>query len=163
MRKSDSEFEARVIANVEHHGCSINVVIDSDGHDPSFAYSIGFPKSIGQPEVIVFGLSSSLMQSMINETHRQCAEAGLVIKEGAVVSELLDGFDCVLREVPKGRIDVEHFNSAMWYRRAIMGEKMDRVFQIFWPGAADGLLPWEQSADPYVIGLQSELLEDLRT
>ena len=163
MRKSDSEFEAGIIANIEQHGCSINVVIDPDGNDPSFAYSIGFPKSVGQPEVIVFGLSSSLMQSMINETHRQCAEGGLVMQDGAVVGELLEGFDCILRRVPQDRIEIEHFNSAMWYRRAIMGEIMDRAFQIFWPGAADGLFPWDASADPYVVGLQSELLEDLRT
>lgn len=163
MNSSDDDIEARIIANVERHGCSINVVSDIKGDDPAFAYSIGFPKSVGQPEVIVFGLSSDLMQYMINETRRQCAEEGLRLKDGAVIDGLLEGFDCIIRAVPEDRIDIEHFNSAMWYRRAIMGEEMDRAFQIFWPGALDGLFPWDDSADPQVVRLQSELLEESKT
>ena len=163
MSDSDSDFETKIIANVDQHGCSINVVIDPDGNDPAFAYSIGFPKSVSQPEVIVFGLSSDMMEYMINETRRQCADEGLALKDGAVVGGLLEGFDCILRAVPADRITVEHFNSAIWYRRAVMGEKMDRAFQIIWPGASDGLFPWDESADPFVIGLQSKLLKDLRS
>ncbi|WP_309603405.1 DUF4262 domain-containing protein [Sphingomonas sp.] len=163
MRISDSEFEAKIIANVDQHGCSINVVSDPDGDDPAFAYSIGFPTSVSQPEVIVFGLSSDLMQSMINETQRQCSEDALTLQDGAVIAGLLEGFNCVLRAVPEDAIDAEHFNSAIWYRRVIMGEKMDRAFQIFWPGASDGLFPWDEAADPHVVRLQSELLKDIGT
>ena len=163
MSISDSDFEARIITNVEQHGCSINVVSDPDGDAPAFAYSIGFPKSVGQPEVIVFGLSSDMMQYMINETRRQCAEEGLKLEDGTVIGGLLQGFHCILRPVPKDRIEVEYFNSAMWYRRAVMHEQMDGAFQIFWPGASDGLFPWDEGADPYVVRLQSQLLEELKT
>ena len=163
MSKSDAELEAGIVSNVDQYGCSIMFVFDPDEGKADFAYSIGFPKSLAQPEVIVFGLSRSLMLSMINETHRQCAEEELKLQDGVVIGDLLEGFDCIVREVPKDRIESEYFGSAMWYRQAIMGEEMDRAFQIFWPGAATGLFPWDASADPEIVGPQSELLEELRT
>ncbi len=163
MSKSDAEFESGIVSNVEQHGCSIMFVFDPDEGKADFAYSIGFPKSLAQPEVIVFGLQKKLMLSMINETYRQCAQEGLKLHDGAVIRDLLEGFDCIVREIPEGRIESEYFGSAMWYRRAIMGEEMDRAFQIFWPGAVTGLFPWDESADPEIVGPQSELLEELRT
>ena len=163
MRETDAEFEQRIIDNVDRHGCSINAVSDPEGGDPPFAYSIGFPKSVGQPEVIVFGLPIELMKWMINETRRQCADEGLVLFDGQTVGGLLDGFDCVLLEIPGDTIDREYFNSAIWYRHEVMGEEMDRAFQIFWPGSQDGLFPWEKDADAHVTALQSTLLKVLQT
>ena len=163
MSKSGAELESDIVSNVEQHGCFIMFVFDPDDGKTDFAYSMGFPKSLAQPEVIVFGLQKKLMLSMINEIYRQCAEDGLELRDGAVIGDLLEGFDCIVREVPKDRIESEYFGSAMWYRQAIMGEEMDQAFQIFWPGAATGLFPWDASADPEIVGPQSELLEELRT
>lgn len=153
-----SDFEKRIISNIEQHGCQVNHVFDPDGNDPGFSYSIGFPTSVGQPEAIVFGLRSEVMHFMINELLDQC-EAGLIMSDGGRVSGLLEGVDCELREVIPAKIKVENFSSAIWYARACIGEPMKRAFQVVWPGAVDKLYPWDEGADREVVRLQPQLYE----
>jgi hypothetical protein len=152
----ETAFEQNIIANVRKHGCHINYVFDPDGDEPGFAYSVGFPETIGQPEVITFGLPMNVMQFMINETLRQC-RAGLRLADGLEISGLLEGHVCVLLEIPHGNITRDYFNSAMWFRRHVAGEEMDAAFQIVWPGAQDGLFPWDEGCAEEVIALQPPL------
>src|SRR5215210_4769246 len=83
-----NQFERDIIANVNNSGCHINMVFDSDGEDPGFAYSAGFAQSVKQPEVIVFGLGSELMASMINGCLDQC-ENGLELNDWTFIDGLL--------------------------------------------------------------------------
>ncbi|CAN5364223.1 hypothetical protein BH10PSE13_BH10PSE13_18800 [soil metagenome] len=119
-RKSDEDFEREIIANVRDHGCHINYIFDPAGDEPAFAYSIGFPETVGQPEVIVFGLSMDIMKFMINETLRQCRE-GFRLEDDAELHGLLEGHDCVLAAIPAANITREYFNSAMWFRHLTAG------------------------------------------
>ncbi|HVJ02412.1 MAG TPA: DUF4262 domain-containing protein [Sphingomonas sp.] len=153
-----NDYEQSIVRHVRESGCHINIVSDPDGSEPPFAYSVGFPETIGQPEVIVFGLGSRLMANMINETLSQC-RSGLVLAEGARVGGLLDGFDCVLRAVTPENIMPDYFNSALWYQRRRTGERLDAAFQIVWPGYHDGLFPWEEGVDPSVPESQPALYE----
>jgi hypothetical protein len=148
-----TDFERKIIDNVRKHGCHINYVFDPNGEDPAFAYSVGFHETLGQPEVIVFGLSADLMKFMINETMRQC-RAGLRLEDGMQLHGLLEGHWCMPCAIPSENIRREHFNSAMWFRRLTTGEDMEDAFQIVWPGAEDGLFPWEDGASPQVRNLQ---------
>jgi Domain of unknown function (DUF4262) len=154
-----SEFEQRIAANVEQYGCHVMSVFDPDGIAPTFSYSVGFPVSLAQPEVITFGLSSKMMHSMINAMYRQCRD-GLKMSAGLRVSDLLDGYDCVLRPVKPEHIMAEHFGSAMWFQRHRTSRAMTEAFQIVWPGAGNGLFPWEEGASQDVIDLQPALYED---
>ena len=155
-----SEFEQRIVANVEQYGCHVMHVFDPDGVEEAFSYSIGFPVSVSQPEVIAFGLSSKLMHSMINELHRQCRD-GLRMENGLRVADLIEGYDCELRVVRPERIIADYFGSGMWFHRHRTGQAMTEAFQIVWPGAASGLFPWDEAASQDVVDAQPALYEDV--
>jgi hypothetical protein len=154
-RKLD-KHEQQVIENVSQFGCQVQFVFDPEGNDPDFSYSIGFPSSVGQPEVIVYGLKLEVMHSMVNEMRRQCAD-GLLLSDWLRVNGLLEGFDCILRRVTDPEAIKKHFGWAIWYHRSQRGLEMDEVFQIVWPGALQGLFPWEEGCDEYVGSQQPPL------
>ena len=154
--EKDDAFERDIIKNVREHGCHINFIFDPEQDRPSFAYSVGFHETLGQPEVIVFGLSQEVMGFMINETYRQCRD-GLVLEDELELNGLLKGFPCVALAVAPENIQREYFNSAMWFRRVTTGEEMDAAFQIIWPGAEDGLFPWDEGCSDIVRFLQPPL------
>ena len=155
--RDNSALEQKIIANVREHGCHINYVFDPDGDMPGFAYSVGFQETLGQPEVIVFGLPADVMRFMINETMRQC-RAGLRLDHGVELQGLLDGHSCVVCEVSPENIKPDFFNSAMWFRRHVTGEEMEAAFQIIWPGVDDGLYPWDDDCEDIVRNLQPCLI-----
>jgi Domain of unknown function (DUF4262) len=152
------DFESRIVANVERHGCHVNFVFDPDDETPDFAYSVGFPATIDQPDVIIFGLPQEVMHFAVNQTLRLCKE-GLKLAEWAEIRGLLDGHSVIARSVHQSRIEPEYFNSAMWFYYHCFGHRMDRAFQLVWPGAVDGLLPWDTGCAAQVIELQPALYE----
>jgi hypothetical protein len=154
-----NEFEQQLLDNVEQHGCQVNWVFDDKGREPDFAYSVGFRKTVGQPEVIIFGLKRKLMLSMINETLRQCREDGLQLSEGAVIADLIEGFDCIARRVHPSQIDEGYFNSSMWFHEREFGSELSEAFQLVWPGAVHGLYPWDEDCSADVIEQQPALYE----
>ncbi|QJU57833.1 DUF4262 domain-containing protein [Sphingomonas sp. AP4-R1] len=149
MTRDDDEYERQIVTNVREHGCHIMYVFDPDADSPAFAYSTGFLESVGQPEVIVFGLPSEMMQFMINETLRQCRN-GLELVDNAEIEGLLEGHRCVVCAIPPENITREYFNSAMWFQRFVAREDLTEACQIVWPGAADGLFPWEEGCSDAV-------------
>ncbi|WP_305098226.1 DUF4262 domain-containing protein [Croceibacterium aestuarii] len=148
-----TEIEQTIVDMVDKHGCFIMSVFDPEGVAPDFSYSIGYARTVQQPDVIVFSLPKSLRASMINEIWRQMSEDGLELSDGAEISDLLEGHICVAREVTDPAAIAEHFGSAIWYYRHIGMPAVSRAFQIVWPGAHQGLLPWEE-------GCASEVIED---
>jgi Domain of unknown function (DUF4262) len=150
--------EQQVIDNILEHGCQVQLVFDPDGKMPNFSYSIGFPVSVGQPEVIVYGLRSELMHSIVNSIRRQCAD-GLVLADGTSVSGLLEGYDCVLRHVTDSKAIKDHFGWAIWYHRSQRHVHLAEAYQIVWPGAEQGLYPWEDGCDEYVTSQQPALYQ----
>lgn len=149
-------FEEKIINNVETHGCHINFVFDPKGNDPSFAYSVGFEATVGQPEVIVFGLSYEITTPMINIVLRLCQD-GLALEDWTQIDGLLDGHRCFARDVISEFIVPDYFNSAIWYHRRRTGEPLRRACQIVWPGAVNGLFPWDEGCDAGVSYLQPAL------
>jgi len=51
-----TEYEQDIVDNVEEHGWQATYVFDPDGDEPTFAYSIGFPKTLNCPDFIIIGL-----------------------------------------------------------------------------------------------------------
>ena len=154
-----SEYEQSILTHVEKFGCSVTHVFDPDQEEPDFSYSIGFSKTLDQGEVIVFGLARNLMQSMINEVMRQCREDGLILGDNVVISDLLEGFDVIARTIHPDRIEHEFFNSAIWFHRREFGTELKVAYQLVWPGTQQGLFPWDEGCDPYVIEQQPPLYE----
>ena len=158
QRRPLDDFEETIVANVRDHGCHINFVAGTKDEPPIFGYSVGFPETVDQPEIIIFGLSSELTAWMINETLRQCC-TGLELHDGAQVEGLLEGHICVARTVCDEFIVPDYLNSAIWYHHYRTGEKLDRVVQLVWPGADDGLFPWDPGCKPNVSYWQPALYE----
>jgi len=156
--RKDTDYEREILKNVAEHGCHIRVVFDPEGDSPSHAYSAGVPETVGQPEVILFGLPNNVMHFMVNETLDQCRE-GLRLENGIEIEGLLDGHRCIARGVNPAFIVRDYFNSAMWLRRRLADEEPTRAFQIVWPGAIDGLFPWDPDCADDVRRLQPALYE----
>lgn len=153
-----TDYEQKIIDYVESDGCFVTGVFDPDHREPSFSYSVGFPKSVGQGEVIVFGLSHSLMHQMINAIWKSCSQ-GAVLADGLQMSGILEGFRIIVRKIVPEKIIPEFFNSAIWFHRRSFERELIDAYQIVWPGAQQGLFPWEAGCDEYVIAQQPALYQ----
>jgi hypothetical protein len=151
--------ERKVLDDIRDYGCQVEYVFDTEGNLPDFSYSIGFPVTLQQPEVIVFGLRREVMHFMVNEVCRQAKEEALEIEDGLRISGLIDGFDCIAREVTDPAAIREHFGWAIWYHRSQRGEEVRQAYQLVWPGAQQGLYPWDEGCDPFEIEMQPALYE----
>ena len=154
-----NDVEQGMVDNVAEHGCSIMSVFDPDGIEPDFSYSIGFPETTGQSEVIVFSLPKSLRASMINEIYHQLSEKKVTLRDGEKLSDLIEGFTCVAREISDRRAIEDHLGSAIWYNERYRGQPIEKAFQIVWPGAQQGLFPWEEGCVQSVIDDQPALYD----
>ena len=147
-----TDYESEIVKNVKDYGCHVTSVFDPDDVAPTFSYSTGFWETVGQPEVIILGLSSQMGLFAINETLRQC-QAGLQLSDRQQIEGLFEEFDvtCVARAVDDAHLIPEYFNSAIWYRSMRTGRPLDDARQLVW--AYDGFFPWDE-------GAPAELFED---
>lgn len=167
----DFQDEQQILENIEEFGCHITIVAppeegdedfiaemdqDDDDEDETFAYSVGFPRTVGQPDVIVFGFSTELSAAVINGVLGMCRE-GFVMEDWKEVDGLLKGHRCILREVEPEYLDPYYFNSAIWFSEHEMDTKFTRAIQIVWPGVDDGLYPWDKGCSDAVRDLQTPL------
>lgn len=153
-----NSYERELLKIIKQIGFRVICVHDDKGGSPSFAYSVGFPDLIGQPEVIVFGLPFEIMGHMIGTLSDQC-RAGLHMEDGMAVEGLLEGHVCIPRAVKPEHIVTDYFNSAMWYQQRQTGTDMAAAFQIVWPSAKTGLFPWDAGCADEVRALQPALYE----
>ena len=156
LEKDHSEFEINILSTIKEHGWFCMSVFDPDGKQPEFSYSIGFSKTLGAPEFIIFGLNRELRHSMLWEVFRQI-EAGALPEEGKPWSDLLEGFDCISREAVRSDVFTEYATSADWFWKHQGNEGNPKVFQLVWPGAVSGQFPWEEGCDQMIIDDQEAL------
>lgn len=152
--------EQKCLDDIARYGCHILQVFDGQGKGEDFAYSVGFPVSVGQPEVLIYGLKPEIMKSMINEICRQCAE-GLALSDLLRIHNLLEGHDCIARWCSSREAIEEHLGWALWYHRTQRGLDVEQFYQIVWPGAVNGLFPWDDGASQDVIDAQPALYESV--
>ena len=148
--------EQKVVDDIRDYGCHIVHVPAERAEDIDFSYTVGFPVSVGQPEAIVFGIEPAVAQSMLNEVLRQC-RAGLQLADGVRLTNLLQGFDCIARRIDRPEAIREHFGWALWYHHTQRGNSLNGAFQIVWPGALQGLFPWQAGCHASVCALQPAL------
>jgi hypothetical protein len=140
-----NDYERTLVANVREHGCQVVSVFDPEGKTPPFSYSVGFWETVGEPEVIIFGLNGDMGHFAVNEVLRQC-RAGLALVDGQLIEGLLEEYDviCMARAVDPRSLTPEYFNSALWYHRYRTGDALRVAVQLVWPD--EGIWPWEQGA-----------------
>jgi hypothetical protein len=149
--------EQQLLKAIDQVGFRVTAV--GEGEDePGFAYSTGFAETLGQPEVIVFGLPDQGMGTMIGALFDQC-RAGLRLADGLEIAGLLGGHSCVLRAVKPDNIAAKYFQLAMWYHERQFGTAMTAAFQIVWPGSQSGLFPWDPDCSEAVRLLQPALYD----
>jgi hypothetical protein len=151
-----SEYEQSILDDIDQHGWSCVTVTDGDNAE-AFAYSVGFGETLASPECIIFGLPPKLMHSMLWSMFH-AIRRGEVLADGLRWPGLIEGFDCISRSVHSSQLTREHFNSALWH----WGDLTDhgyglKAFQLFWPGAVDGLFPWETGCSEIVRARQPTL------
>jgi len=145
-----------MFTNIREHGWHGMHVFDPDGLTPSFTYSVGFSTTLNAPEFIIFGLSSKLMHSILWEVFRQLKNAQAV-EQGQRWHGLLEGFTCVSMHATHEDLFKEYATSAGWYWKETGHEGHPEVCQLIWPGAQQGLFPWEQGCVQDVIDAQPQL------
>ena len=157
-----NEYEKKLIANVEEHGWQCSHIFDPEEKSPNFSYSIGFMKTLGCAEFIVFGLTNELMNAMLWQIFRD-VQNGVEPQDGKVWSNLLDGFDCIIKKVHPRSVEMNYLNSAKWYWNQYLGQPTPiESYQIVWPGAHSGLFPWDDDCPQEIIDRQPPLYsEDL--
>ena len=153
-----TSYEVEILDNVREHGCHITIVGDPEGKQPKFGYSTGFLETVGQPEVIVFGLSTEVTSYVINATLDQCRE-GLKLREGMRIEDVLEGYALIVRKVSPENIVIDYLNSAMWYHELRTGTPLDHVVQLVWPGVTSNLYPWDRDCPPDIQEAQPALYE----
>ena len=151
-----SDYHRNIVENVEKHGWFATTVFDPDGENPSFTYSTGFAKTLDRPEFIVFGLSNELMHDMLWEIFHQL-KAGATPKVDMRWSDIIGGFDCISKKAVHSKLYTEYATAADWFWRHSGNSGHPEVYQLVWPGAQQGLFPWEKNCDPYVISQQPQL------
>ena len=150
------EYEQKLLSNVEEHGWQFTFVFDPDGKEPDFGYTVGFSKTLEAPEFIVCGLPRELMNDMLWEVFRQIQD-GVKPVEGMVWQKILEGHECVSRKAVHKDLHTEYTVSADWFWRQSGKPGSPEVFQLVWPGAQQGLFPWEHGCDQAVIKAQPAL------
>ena len=146
--------DKKLLADIDKFGFHA-LHIFAEGDEPAFTFSIGFTETLNSPEVVIFGLKRELMHDMLWEIFRQI-QAGKALADGERWSGLIEGFDCVSRPVHPSW-NQEYLGTAIWHRRYRTRRDDVTAFQLFWPGAQQGLFPWEPDRDPFVISRQPAL------
>lgn len=152
-----TEMEEKIVSCVEQYGCFVMGVFDPEHEIPDFAYSIGFPMSLDQGDVIISGLELQMMKRILNDTYLLCRD-GFELSDFARTDQLFSSFDCVVRSVAEGRLADEFFNSARWYSEQVAKLPFEQAFQLVWPDKA-GIFPWEDGFSEDLMGAQLELWE----
>jgi len=150
-------LDQKVIDNVATRGWHCMLVSSSKDGEPSFAYTVGLWENLSSPELIVFGLPLDFMHRMLDRAVDNI-RSGVSVAEGVRWSGLLANHECISREASPANT-AEYLRFARWYFGYRRGAGLLTAFQLFWPGAVDGLFPWERGCDPEVRRLQPPLHE----
>ena len=150
-----TEIEQDMVDKIDQYGCFVMGVFDPEHDIPDFAYSIGFPKSLSQGDVLISGLDLKMMRKLVNDTYALCRD-GFQLADFARTSELFSSFDCVVREIAEEHLRGEFMTSALWYAESVFDQPFTSAFQLVWPDKA-GLFPWEEGFAESLVGAQLEL------
>ena len=104
------EHEAQTLADVDRFGWSVLKVSNDAG--PDFAYSVGMFRTLGHPEILLFGLPLDVMHRLINDVGEQ-VRAGTRYVAGQVTDEFLEGYEVTFRAVPAFQYE-GHLGWANW-------------------------------------------------
>ena len=138
--RHDAEAEKQLISDVEKYGFHV-AIVPGDGYSPTFAYTIGLYKTYGYPELVCFGLSHDLIQSMF-WTAKEVFDKQPKPDPSIGYPDFIGDFDVRFLTVDKARY-ADYFGYAHWFYKSWDFPAL----QIVWPDKQT-LFPWEESFNP---------------
>lgn len=123
------DTEAFIRDCIADPGWSVQLVSAGDtSAQPAFAYTIGLFHNFKHAELIVLGLRTELMHSMLN-TVAQRVKGGQIFAVGDRLNEVIGGFEVTLREVLHPASFKAHVGYALWF----YGSGSFPLLQLVWP------------------------------
>lgn len=128
------ESERQLLDDVAEYGWHC-IHIMEEGKQVGYSFTVGMYQTFGHPELIIFGLSSSVSHQILSIV-ADAAQAGTPIDLSQPTDALIDHYSCCFAEVPLSEY-YEHVGFARWYYQ---GDDFP-LYQIVWPSKS-GLFPW---------------------
>ena len=148
------EGDRTMLRHIAEHRWSVTNIFPEE-NCPGWSFTTGLFSELSVPEIIVFGLPQSVAHYVLNEIGGRF-QAGDEVDEDVPLSGLLEGVDCLLREVRT------HWYSAfvgktLWYYDGAQFP----LYQCVYPDKSNRF-PWERGFEPRWWGIQPHLwLDDL--
>ncbi len=130
------EHEAQMLADIDRFGWAVLRVSNDKG--PDFAYSVGMHRTLGHPEILIFGLPLDIMHRLINDVGAR-VRAGAKYTAGQCADEFLEGYEVTFRAIPGFQYD-GHLGWANW----LYGGNDFPALQMIYPDR-DHRWPWDDS------------------
>jgi len=129
MREAQlDKYEQAILNDVNRVGWSLVSIKD---RPPRFVYSVGMMHTLNHPEIIIFGLSNSLMGRLINGMGKSIRN-GCRYEAAGLYEGLLEGISCKIISVAPRYHEV-YLGYAMWHRRFVGRIGSLRAVQCLWP------------------------------
>ena len=151
-----TEYEKEIAARVASHGWYGVGVIDPNGKDSPFIYSVGFPKTYGVPDCIVVGLPQQALINVISAVHEQVSKGKDPVHGGLWDGLLPPPFQCrSIALPPQDALGKYRMLSAEWYWHTVMQRTEPlQAFQIVWPCERTNRFPWDPECPKDVLEWQ---------
>ena len=144
--------DQKVLDDVAEHGWHVVKIFEQEDA-PGWAFSIGLFHTCRHPEIIVFGLDSDLMHSVINSIGDD-ARSGKRFEVDKHYPNLIEAYSCTFKDVSKVWYP-SFLGYAMWFYNG-----MDfPVLQCIWPDR-DSRYPWESNFNPNWLWAQPLLFHE---
>ena len=144
--------DAKILADVAEYGWHVVKVFEKD-ETPAWAFSIGLYCNFNHPEVVVFGLDSDLMHSVINSIG-DAVRTGTKFEVDANYQDLIEAYSCTFKPV-----------RPVWYRDFLgyanwfYKDQSYPVLQCIWPDR-NSRYPWEPEFNPNWLWAQPLLFNE---
>ena len=130
-------------SNIEKFGLQV-IMVNSEGYNPSFAYSIGLWKTYNHPEIICFGLRNDLVHAIINDV-AEIIKHGARIKIKEDYTNIFKDSKAIFLKVDERNID-DYFGVALEHYKGVKFEAL----QLLWTDR-NGKFPWEEKFEEELI------------
>lgn len=133
-----NDLKKNIEANIEKYSLQV-IMIEATDYLPSFAYSIGLWQKYNHPEIICFGLSTSLLHTIINDVAEIIKTGESIITEKNYFDRIFDNSKAEFLKVDPQNID-DYFGTAINFYNT----NDFPALQLVWTDRNDKF-PWEEN------------------
>ncbi len=122
-------------------------LIESEGDEPAFAYTVGLWETLKHPEIIIFGLKQESMHAILNGCGDLIRKGGR-FEDGAQSADVLDGYGVRFR-----RLAAADYARYLGCGCRYYGGNWFPAVQCVWPGKS-GKFPGDEGAEEFLAEMQ---------